>query len=91
MRNPGKTDAGTPYVRVQVDIEGKTAKGPVALNLPMKDANLARLIGETNRYGLGTAIPLEGFIPGDYRMKVHVVDVVLGKDYRFEKTFRVRG
>ena len=92
LRNPGVTDAGTPNIRVQVDIKGKTAAGgPVQMRLPMKDANLAKLIGETTRYGLGLAIPLEGFKPGEYNLKVHVVDVVLGKDYSLEKPFRVRG
>jgi hypothetical protein len=36
-------------------------------------------------------IPLDGFVPGDYTMKVHVVDGVLGKNYEFEKPFRVGG
>ena len=57
----------------------------------MKDASLAKLMGETHRYGLGLAIPLDGFVPGEYTMKVHVVDVVLGKNYDFEKPFHVRG
>src|SRR5437867_4892376 len=91
LRNPGVTDAGVPNMRVRIDINGKTATGPVELRLPMKDTEVAKLAGETNRYGLGLAIPLEGFKPGEYTMKVHVVDVVLGKEYDFEKPFRVRG
>jgi hypothetical protein len=80
-----------PNMRVRIDIKGKTAKGPVELRMPMKDTAVAKLAGETNRYALGLAIPLEGFKPGEYTMKVHVVDVVLGKEYDFEKQFRVRG
>jgi len=76
---------------VKIEIKGKTPTGPVELKIPIQDAKLAKLAGETNRYGLGLAIPLEGFKPGDYTMKVHVVDVVLGKEYDFEKPFRVRG
>jgi GWxTD domain-containing protein len=91
LRNPGVTDAGVPNMRVRIDIKGKTAKGPVELRMPMKDTAVAKLAGETNRYALGLAIPLEGFKPGEYTMKVHVVDVVLGKEYDFEKQFRVRG
>jgi GWxTD domain-containing protein len=91
LRNPGVTDQGVPNVRVQIDINGKTAKGPKELKFPMKDTNLARLKGEKSRYGLGLAIPLDGFVPGDYTMKVHVVDGVLGKNYDFEKPFRVGG
>ncbi len=91
LRNPGVTDEGKPNVRVQVDVRGTTSKGPVELRLPLKDASLAPLRGETNRYALGTALPLEGFRPGEYTMRVHVVDVVLGKEYDLEKQFHIRG
>ena len=91
LRNPGVTDVGAPNVRVKIEIKGKTPTGPVELKIPIQDAKLAKLAGETNRYGLGLAIPLEGFKPGEYTMKVHVVDVVLGKEYDLEKPFRVRG
>jgi len=91
LRNPGVTDVGNPNIRVKIEIKGKTPTGPVELKIPIQDAKLAKLAGETNRYGLGLAIPLEGFKPGEYTMKVHVVDVVLGKEYDFEKPFRVRG
>ena len=91
MRNPGLTDSGKPNVRVQVDIEGNTEKGRVRSGLPMRDAPLAPLKDEWHRYALGFAIPLDGFRPGNYTIRVHVVDVVLGRDYEFEKAFRVRG
>lgn len=89
LRNPGVTDQGVPNVRVQIDIQGKTPRGPVEMKIPMKDANLAKLSGEKGRYGLGLAIPLEGFKPGDYTMKIRVVDGVLGKNYDLEKQFHV--
>jgi GWxTD domain-containing protein len=91
LRNPGVTDQGVPNVRVQIDIQGKTAKGPAEMKFPMKDATLAKLSGEKGRYGLGLAIPLEGFLPGDYTMKVRIVDGVLGKNYDLQKQFHVRG
>ena len=91
IHNPGVTDAGVPNMRVRVDISGKTAKGPVQMKLPMQDANVTKLQQEKNRYALGYAIPLDGFVPGEYTMKIRVTDVVLGKDYDFEKAFKVRG
>lgn len=91
LRNPGVTDEGKPNVRVQVDVRGTTAKGPVEMHMPIRDAALAPLKDETNRYALGTALPLESFRPGDYTMRVHVVDVVLGKEYDLEKAFHIRG
>lgn len=91
VRNPGVTDTGVPNLRVRVDIAGKTAKGAVRLNLPMQDAEITKLQQEKNRYALGLAIPLESFLPGEYTMKVHITDVVLGKDYDLQKAFKIRG
>jgi GWxTD domain-containing protein len=92
MRNPGTNETGTPNVKVQVDIKGKTTKGKEAeLRMPLADAKLAKLSGETSRYALGLAIPLDAFKPGDYTIKIHVVDTVLGKNYDFEKPFHVKG
>ena len=91
LLNPGTNDEGKPNIRVQVDVRGTTAKGPVEMHLPMQDASLAPLKDETNRYALGTSLPLESFRPGDYTMKVHIVDVVSGKEYDLEKPFHIRG
>ena len=77
-------------MRVSIDISGKTDKGPVELKFPIQDAKATKLKGEKNRYALGTAIPLEGFVPGDYTIKVHLEDTMLGKTYDVEKHFRVR-
>lgn len=88
VRNPG-TDKGLPNVKMQIDIAGRTANGPVALNLPLTDAKLVKLKGETDRYGIGLSIPLEGFVPGDYTMKLHLEDAVLGKKYDLQKAFKV--
>src|SRR5205085_11823293 len=91
LRNPGLTDAHVPAMRVKIDINGQTDKGrPVSLKFPIKDTNAAALKGEKNRYALGMAIPLEGFVPGDYTIKVHVEDTMLGKSYDMEKHLRVR-
>jgi GWxTD domain-containing protein len=90
MRNPGLSPEGTPKVQVRVDIEGQTAKGKARMNFPMAAAEAAPLKGTKERYAVGTAIPLESFIPGDYKMKIRLVDTVLEKTYDFERTFKVK-
>lgn len=90
MRNPGLSPDGKPQVQVRVDIEGKTAKGKVRMNFPMAATEAAPLKGTKERYAVGTAIPLESFIPGDYKMKIKLVDMVLGKSYDFEREFRIK-
>ncbi len=89
VRNPGIAD-GAPKLQVKIDIEGKTSKGLAEMRFPLKDTEVAKLQG-ANRYALGLAIPLEGFIPGDYTIKIHIIDNVLGKNYDLAKKFRVRG
>ena len=91
MRNPGMTPEGAPKVRVQLDITGKTAKGPVKMNFPLSDTETAKLKGTKDRYAVGTAIPLEGFVPGEYTMKLKVIDTVNNKTYNLQKEFRVKG
>jgi GWxTD domain-containing protein len=88
LRNPGVTVDGQPRIRVKIDIDGTTPKGPAQMKFPLEDTKATKLTN--NRYALGLAIPLEGFIPGEYTIKVHVVDTVLGKNYDLEKHFRVR-
>ena len=91
LRNPGLTKRGAPSVKVQVDIEGKSNARRVRMAFPMADAEIARLKGTSNRYAVGMAIPLEGFRPGQYTMKIRLMDTVLGKNYDLEKQFRVGG
>ena len=91
LRNPGVTILGTPSVQVQVDIAGKTSKGPVEMKFPLAAAEVAKLKGVKERYAVGLAIPLDGFVPGDYTMKVRIVDTVLAKSYDLEKKFQVGG
>ena len=91
MRNPGVTPEGNPNVQVKVDIEGKAGDRKVRMNFPMGPAEITKLKGAENRYAVGMAIPLESFKPGEYTMKIRVVDSVLGKNYDFERQFKVRG
>jgi GWxTD domain-containing protein len=91
MRNPGLTDQKNPAVDVQVEISGTTAKGPARMRFPMSPAEIARLKGTKERYAIGLAIPLENFKPGEYTMKVHLVDTVLSRTYDLEKPFKISG
>lgn len=91
LRNPGVSGEGMPNVQVQVDIAGKTAKGPAEMKFPMQRAEAAKLKGTKDRYAVGMAIPLEGFVPGEYTIKVRLIDTILNKKYELEKNFRVRG
>lgn len=90
LRNPGLNEQKTPSVDVQVEISGTTAKGPMRVKLPpASSADIAPLKGTRDRYALGLALPLDTFKPGQYTMKVHIVDKVLAKTYDLEKAFTI--
>ncbi len=90
LRNPGLNEQKTPAVDVQVEISGTTAKGPMHVKLPKaSSAEIAPLKGTKDRYALGVAIPLDTFRPGQYTIRVHVVDMVLAKAYDLEKPFKI--
>jgi GWxTD domain-containing protein len=92
MRNPGTTEEGETKVQVKIDIQGKTAGDkPVKWEFPLQEAELLALKGVEGHYGLGAAFPLTDFEPGEYTMKVRVLDTVLKKSYDFQREFKVKG
>lgn len=90
MRNPGTADAGAPKVQVKIDINGKTDKDrPVKLNFPIQEIATIPMKGVKDHYGLAMSIPLKDFAPGNYTVKIKVIDTVLQKSYTFEKPFSI--
>ena len=83
----GRPTPAFPNVRVRIDIKERR----------MPEAGRAEDASERHQRRKLADRPLRprprlrlGFKPGDYTMKVHVVDVVLGKEYDFEKPFKIR-
>lgn len=93
LRNPG-IDAGTnlPKIQMKLELTGKTTAGKdVKMANPLADAETIELKGVPGHYGIGQALPLESFKPGDYTMKIKVIDVVNKQTYNLEQTFKVVG
>lgn len=93
LRNPG-IDAGTnmPKIQMKLELTGKTTAGKdVKMANPLADAETIELKGVPGHYGIGQALPLESFKPGDYTMKIKVIDVVNKQTYNLEQRFKVVG
>jgi len=93
LRNPG-IDAGTntPKIQMKLSVTGKTAAGKdVRMENPLSDAETIELKGVPGHFGIGQALPLETFKPGDYTMKIKVIDVVNKQTYNLEQPFKVGG
>lgn len=91
MRNPGMTGPGAPTVQVKIDINGKTDKEkPVKLNFPVQGIETIPLKGVKDHYALAMSFPLKDFAPGNYTVKIKVIDTVLQKTYNFERHFDIK-
>jgi GWxTD domain-containing protein len=90
LRNPGVDANGAPKVQVKVDVEGTTnAKKKVKMSAPLSEAVAEPLKGVAGHFGVGSSIPLSGFEPGEYTLKLKVIDTVTKQTYNMEQPFKV--
>ncbi|HEX7154006.1 MAG TPA: GWxTD domain-containing protein [Thermoanaerobaculia bacterium] len=91
MMNPGRNEQGIPKVQIKLDLEGKEAGSgrPVKAAQAPREAEVNELRGVTGHYGVGSAIPLSNFEPGDYTLKVKVIDTVDKKTYNLQQDFKI--
>lgn len=104
LRNPGLADAiapseGTatgappeqkPKIQVKVDVEGKDAEGkPSKRSAPPREVDAVPMKGVPGHYGIGNAIPLQSFKPGDYTITLKVIDTVRKTSYSLSDSFKI--
>jgi len=90
LRNPGLNEQNVPGVQVKLEISGKSSDGkPVNMTAPPRSVDAQELKGVPGHYGVGSSIPLSGFKPGDYALKVKVTDTVKKTSYNLSDDFKV--
>jgi GWxTD domain-containing protein len=89
LRNPGTDSTGAPKIQMQIDVEGMSGKQPVRLTLPLRETQIEPLKGVAGHYALGQSIPLGRIPPGEYTMKLRLVDVVRNSTYDLDGKFTV--
>jgi GWxTD domain-containing protein len=92
LRNPGLSDgeAAEPKVQVKLDIDGKEGGGtPVKMTAPPEQVQATPMKGVPGHYGVGSAIPTDGFEPGTYTFTAKVMDTVRKTSYTLSDTFRI--
>lgn len=103
LRNPGlpappppAADAAAPVaapapkVQVKLDVEGKQADGKTKkMSAPPMQIDAIEIKGVPGHYGVGSAIPLSSFKPGDYTFTVKVIDTVSKASYTLTDKFKV--
>jgi hypothetical protein len=92
VRNPG-LDAATskPNLTMTVSIDGTATEGNKKVKMRGASAPIEaqEMKGVPGHWSVGQAMPLETFRPGDYTMKVKLVDNVLNKTYEVQESFKV--
>lgn len=96
LQNPGLDPAtNAPKVQVKLDLEGITGKDKVKdkvkMGAPLSEAPAEALKGVPGHYGVGSSIPLATFKPGDYTIKIKVIDTVTKQTYNMEQSFKIVG
>lgn len=91
MRNPGLSETEQkPAVQVKMDMVGKTTDGkPVKMGAALREVEPVAMKGVPGHYGVGNAIPLESFSPGEYTFTLKVIDTVKKASYTLSDTFRI--
>ncbi len=104
MRNPGlaepiaPTEASAtgavadarPKIQLKMDVEGKGPDGkPIKKSAPPREVDAVPMKGVPGHYGIGNAIPLESFKPGDYTITLKVMDTVKKTSYTLSESFKV--
>lgn len=79
----------TPKIQVKIDVEGTVNGKKVKMGAPLQEAAAEPLRGVPGHFGVGSSIPLAGFSPGDYVIKVKVIDTVKKQTYNLEEKFKI--
>jgi hypothetical protein len=78
-----------PKIQLKLDLEGTAGKDKVKMGSPLAEAPAEALKGVPGHYGVGSSIPLAGLKPGDYTLKIKVIDTVSKQTYNMEQGFKI--
>ncbi|HEV3484845.1 MAG TPA: hypothetical protein VG106_05525, partial [Vicinamibacterales bacterium] len=98
LRNPGLPEmiptadapAPLPNIQVKLDVEGTETGGKkVKRPAPPMEIEAIPLKGVPGHYGVGNAIPLSSFKPGEYTFTVKIIDTIKKESYTLSEKFKV--
>jgi len=91
VRNPSLDPAANaPKLQTKVSLSGKSAEGKtVKMENPLSEAEATPLNGVPGHFFVGSSIPPDVLKPGDYTLKVRVLDTVSKQSYDVEQAFKV--
>ena len=79
-----------PKIQVKMEVVGKESTGKdIKRGLPLREMPAIPMKGVPGHYGIGYAIPLASFEPGDYTFNVKVIDTVKKTSYNLSEKFKI--
>jgi GWxTD domain-containing protein len=79
-----------PKIQLKIDVEGIDPTGKKhRMAAPPREVDAVEMRGVPGHYGIGSAIPLESFVIGDYTFTVKVIDTVKKTSYTIAGDFKV--
>jgi GWxTD domain-containing protein len=99
LRNPGLTEPAadvaaampvTPKLQIKIDVDGTETGGKkIKRPAPPREVEAIEIKGVPGHYGIGNAIPLASFKPGEYTFNVKVIDTIKKTSYTLTESFSV--
>lgn len=90
IRNPGIGDAQVPKIQTKIDVEGTDTTGKkIKMSAPPSEATATEFKGMPGHWGVGSAIPLATFKPGNYNISIKIMDTVNKTSYTVKNEFKV--
>jgi GWxTD domain-containing protein len=87
---PAEPTPRLPKIQLKLDVAGTTVEGkPVKMAAPPTETAAIEMKGVPGHYGVGNAIPLSSFKPGDYTFTVKVIDTLKKTSYTLTDKFKV--
>lgn len=80
-----------PKVQIKIDVNGVETVGGKKIKRPAppREVEAIAIKGVPGHFGIGNAIPLESFKPGEYTFQVKVIDTVSKASYTLSEPFTV--
>jgi GWxTD domain-containing protein len=80
-----------PKIQVKIDVDGVETVGgrKVKRPAPPREIEAVEIKGVPGHYGIGNAIPLTSFKPGEYTFTVKVIDTIKKTSYNLKENFTV--
>lgn len=93
LRNPTLDPAtNQPKVQAKVSLTGKTTEGKnFKAENPLSEQGVMEIKGVPNHFLVGNSLPANYLKPGDYTLKLHILDTVSKQSYDIEQSFKVVG